>query len=134
VLLYAPMLGEIDLLALCQDRHKKFFLPRCLPERGLSFHLYEPGTTSLLQNAFGIDEPSATAPEWTHQAGDLVIVPALLCDKKHVRLGYGGGYYDRFLSNLPLSTATLIALPSILVVAELPRDSWDVPVKYVVTE
>jgi 5-formyltetrahydrofolate cyclo-ligase len=134
VLLYAPMAGEIDLLALCQDRHKQFFLPRCLPEHRLSFHRYEAGTTSLLQNAFGIDEPSATAPEWIHEVGDLIIVPALLCDEKRVRLGYGGGYYDRFLSTLPLGTATLTALPSEFVVSELPRDTWDVPVKWLVTE
>jgi 5-formyltetrahydrofolate cyclo-ligase len=90
VLLYAPMANEIDLLPLCQDKHKTFFLPRCLPNYLLSFHRYEAGTTSLLQNTFGIDEPSALAPEWTPQTGDLVIVPALLCDQNHIRLGQGG--------------------------------------------
>jgi 5-formyltetrahydrofolate cyclo-ligase len=133
VLLYAPMPGEMNLMPLCQDKHKQFFLPRCLPESRLSFHRYEIGTTSLLQNDFGIDEPNADAPQWEHKADDLVIVPALLCDRKRTRLGYGGGYYDHFLSGIPLGTATLVALPGELIVDELPRDTWDVPIKWIIS-
>jgi 5-formyltetrahydrofolate cyclo-ligase len=134
VLLYHPMPGEIDLLSLCQDKKKSFFLPRCEPEHKLSFHVFVPDVTPLIKSRFGINEPAPTEPRWSPQEGDLVIVPALLSDEKHIRLGYGGGYYDRFLTTLPLGMATLVALPKLLIVAELPRDTWDVPIKWIVTE
>ena len=135
VLLYFPMPNEIDLLSLCEDRNKDFFLPRCQPKRQLTFHRYSLyGETTLIPNAFGVKEPSGNAPQWEALVGGtLVIVPALLADERCHRLGYGGGYYDRFLPTLPLGATTLIALPDALVLPELPTDAWDIPVDIVLT-
>ena len=51
----------------------------------------------LRPGAYGIEEPDAAAREIVPDDIDLVLVPALACDRQGYRLGYGGGYYDRFL-------------------------------------
>ena len=63
---------------------------------------------------------------------DVVLVPNLLCDRKGYRLGYGGGYYDRWLAGY--SGLTVSLCPPERLVAELPREPFDVPVDLVISE
>lgn len=64
---------------------------------------------------------------------DLVIVPGVAFRKDGYRVGYGGGYYDRFLAKIP-NTPTLAIGFSIQIVKDLPVDSYDIPVDYIYTE
>ncbi|OLS03052.1 5-formyltetrahydrofolate cyclo-ligase [Tissierella creatinophila] len=64
---------------------------------------------------------------------DLVITPGVAFRKDGYRVGYGGGYYDRFLSKIP-NTITIAICFSIQLVDELPTDSFDIPVDYIYTE
>jgi 5,10-methenyltetrahydrofolate synthetase len=59
----------------------------------------------------------------------LLLVPALAVDSSGIRLGYGGGYYDRLRSDpLWADVPAWVVLPSQCVQSSpLPRDSWDVP-------
>ena len=63
---------------------------------------------------------------------DLIIVPALAIDKNNYRLGYGGGFYDKFLSKNP-GIKTLVPICSKFVYEKLPHEDFDVPVDYAVT-
>lgn len=72
-------------------------VPRILPERRLMFHQWQPDA-AILKNRHGIPEPLATAPPVLPGPGTIVLVPALAIDRHGHRLGYGGGYYDRLLS------------------------------------
>lgn len=74
-------------------------IPVALPVSGdteLSF-FYINGAAELKKGRFGIDEPPTDRPA-TADENTLCIVPALCADGKGLRLGYGRGYYDRFLS------------------------------------
>ncbi|MGO1469631.1 MAG: 5-formyltetrahydrofolate cyclo-ligase [Tissierella sp.] len=64
---------------------------------------------------------------------DLVIVPGVAFKKDGYRVGYGGGYYDRFLSKIQ-NTPTIAIGFDIQVVEDLPIDSFDIPVDYIYTE
>ena len=64
---------------------------------------------------------------------DLVIVPGVAFKKDGYRVGYGGGYYDRFLSKIPDVPTIAIAF-SLQMVDDLPSDSFDIPVDYIYTE
>ncbi len=107
--------------------------PRCSTEdRTMTFHritsLYlEPG-------AYGIMEPPADAPMVLPEemAESICIVPGLSFDASGGRLGYGGGYYDRFLAGYT-GVSIGICLEECFSDAPLPRYDTDVPVDYVIT-
>ncbi len=63
---------------------------------------------------------------------DLLIVPGLLFDKGGFRIGFGGGYYDRFLTDFPNQKLSLAG--SFQVVENLPSESYDIPVDSIITE
>ena len=63
---------------------------------------------------------------------DLILAPALSCDRNGYRLGYGGGYYDRFLARTRAVAAALCAESRLT--DELPREPFDLPCNYIITE
>ncbi len=139
VLLYLAMPGEVNvegLLAFGGDPQRRFYVPRCAPKRRLAVCRYVPGETPLIHvPPFNIREPDpARVGETDPVALDLVVVPALLLAEGGDRLGYGGGYYDRFLPRLSPNCVRVGVLPGALVLSRLPRDPWDVPLNVVVTE
>lgn len=107
-------------------------LPRVEADGVLSLRSYAPGEP-LVPNRWGILEPQAQAAAVSLEAVRAVLVPALALDERGVRLGYGGGYYDRLLPRL--SNAARVG-----VVFELQRldaldaEPHDVHVQWVVTE
>lgn len=88
---------------------------------------------------FGIPEPDDSCPALTHAdlTRALILVPALAFDEAGYRLGWGGGYYDRFLDNLreadiPVATVGLVF--SACRAELLSRESHDIPVHTVIDE
>lgn len=67
-----------------------------LANQTLTHYLLTPATT-INQNKWGIPEPSGAKPV-TERAIDMVLVPLLAFDEKGHRVGYGKGFYDRFLA------------------------------------
>lgn len=134
VLLYAPLEGEIDLLpliSLCRRQGKAVGFPRCGKERTLTFHLLEDGQ-KLLKSGNGIPEPSADAPLCQLNSQTLCILPGLSFNRQGDRLGYGGGYYDRFLAEFP--GVTVGAVYEKLMTEEIPTEPHDRAVELIVTE
>ena len=86
---------------------------------GVSLKHYElTPSTALHENRWGIPEPAAAAAEISPVAFDAVLVPLLAVDETGQRVGYGGGFYDRFLAQCRPETQ-LIGLN---VLAEAPVD------------
>ena len=97
--------------------------------------------------AFGIPEPPAYLPAAAPEDLDLIIVPSLAIDKNGIRLGYGGGYYDRYIENVrsknPVAspnsetkhTAIIAIQRSVFVVeTNLPCEKHDQKVDAILTE
>jgi 5-formyltetrahydrofolate cyclo-ligase len=132
-LLFWPQPGEVDLHPLIEqlwaDRTPLYF-PRCLPGRQLCFGRAD-SQDDLLPDAFGIPAPPPDAPLWTPETGRTVcIVPALAFDRQGYRLGYGGGYYDRFLALEP-GHPTIALCYDFQVCDALEPESHDIPVDMV---
>lgn len=87
----------------------------------------------LQSGAYGILEPSDSAPVVAPEDISLVIVPALACDRDGCRLGYGGGYYDRFLARTNAAVTAALCAESRLT-DRLPRGPFDLPCHYIITE
>jgi 5-formyltetrahydrofolate cyclo-ligase len=100
----------------------------------LTWHLWQPGEP-LQTSSYGISEPLAHAPKIEPDEVDLILVPAVACDIKGYRLGYGGGYYDRLLS-LPAwsSKLTIGIVFEFACLTQLPIDECDRSLNGVCTE
>lgn len=126
VMIFYPLKYEINLLDLLND-DKNFYFPKVHGEN-LLVCPYEP-SVKFEKAAFNIYEP-CSAPVFP-EILDLIFVPALAVDKKKFRLGYGGGFYDRFLKTCDAVTA--VPIYENFVVEELPYDDYDVRVDCIIT-
>lgn len=86
--------------------------------------------TKLELNNKGIPEP-VDAKEVELDDLDVIFVPLLLSDKKGYRIGYGGGYYDRLLSETKSLKVGLSLSPPVDEI--LQKEDWDVPLDYLIT-
>jgi len=91
----------------------------------------------LKPGGYGILEPDDSCPELDYTTLDLVIAPGCAFTRRGERLGYGGGYYDRFLvkqRSLNLSTIVCTLTYDRLILEKLPVKDNDIPVDYLITE
>lgn len=113
------------------DRGKRVALPVVLPHRAMEARqVLDPGL--LVPNRFGIPEPDSSCPAIEKNEIAVALIPHLMCDRDGYRLGWGGGYYDRWLAGFPGFTVC-ICRPGRLV-EHMPREEFDVPVKLVLVE
>ena len=126
IMIFYPMKYEIDLRDLLKD-NKNFYLPKT---QGKDI-LVCPYSKILKKSEFGVMEPN-TEPI-NPNILDLIFVPALMADNEGYRLGYGGGYYDRFLAKYP-NINTIIPIPKALLIKQLPCESFDIKSNEVITE
>jgi 5-formyltetrahydrofolate cyclo-ligase len=108
-------------------------LPKLLPDGDLDWATYE-GPDSLVPARQGLREPTA-APRGVHAiaSADVVIVPALAVDRTGMRLGRGGGAYDRALARVGPGILTVAPVYDSELVAALPYEPHDQRVRAVVT-
>ena len=135
IFLYAPLSDEPNLLplaeaALAQGKQVAFPISHT-DTHTLTFHTVD-SIDALYEGAYGILEPPCNAPIITDTRGVLCIVPALAFDKQGFRLGYGGGYYDRLLSDF--QGVSLGLFYHEFLQNELPRGSLDRAVELLISE
>lgn len=107
---------------------KTVAVPKCVG-RDMKF-LVIGSLDELVRSRFGVDEP-ADGEEMTDFADTVCIVPALRFDANGYRLGWGGGFYDRFLAGY---NGCSIGICYEECCGEVPRDRYDLPVDIVITE
>lgn len=117
----------------CLENGKKTALPRCMNDRLMKFYYYSDNTI-LKRSAFGIMEPIENEKNEVKSFENTVcILPGLAFDKEGYRLGYGGGYYDRFLS-VHESIIPIGICYSDNIIDRLVRNEFDRRADYVITE
>ena len=139
IMFYASFGGEVGtwaMMARAVKEGKKVYLPRTdPPQRRLTpvrTRWCEGKIQNLVRGAYGICEP--TGPGADPGSVDLVCVPALAFDREGFRVGYGGGYYDRFLEGLSPRAVTVGLGYSFQVLPRVPRGRHDLPVDAIATE
>ncbi len=114
------------------DNTSYFCVPRIERESKEMQHFLFEGKTQLVENDWGILEPKSGSIYGENEI-DIVLVPLLAYDQKGNRVGYGGGYYDRFLSK---------CRPDVLKIGlsffppekhEIASESTDIPLDYCIT-
>ena len=128
IMIFYPLKNEVDLRNLLNDNDKNFYLPR-IKDKELLCCPYNK-EDSLQESCFKTLEP--TTKPCAKEILDLVIIPAISCDTNNCRLGYGGGFYDRFLENI---TATkIVCIPKELVIETIYPESHDAKIDLIITE
>ena len=135
LLIYAPTGSEINLLPLAHVARKNGIpvaFPRCDKETNTMQFYILPDGQKLLPGAYGIPEPPEDAPLCIPDKRALCIVPALSFDLVGNRIGYGKGYYDRYLSTFP--GVTVGAAFASMLLKNVPTEAHDLPVDWLFTE
>ncbi len=131
---YLSLPGEIDthpILSWAWDHDIQTFTSIPQPNGVLTHHPILPNT-QLSCHAWGMMIPDTPATEIPDL--DWIVVPGLAFDLSGTRLGFGGGYYDRFLATHPESHTIGLCFDSQLHPEPLPREPHDIPVDTIITE
>ena len=137
VMLYLSMKSEVEtlnLIDLLLHREKIVCAP-VVDTRQLELtprRIRDP-KTELVRHRYGMLEPNATCPIFPISQLQLIIVPGIAFDPNGYRLGYGKGFYDRFLTKCPHAVHVGLAYQIQIVENTFPQ-TWDVPVQHIFTE
>jgi len=137
ILIYYPIKVEVDTKLIINKAlkdKKNIILPRVHNDKLKLFFVEDP-SSQLEKGSYGIMEPiiNLCKPAKIHDA-DLVVIPGVSFDKDLNRLGYGGGYYDKILENLPKRTKKIALCFNIQLVSKIPAMDHDVRADILITE
>ncbi|MGI9526805.1 MAG: 5-formyltetrahydrofolate cyclo-ligase [Weeksellaceae bacterium] len=124
--------NEINTHLIIQDLWKKdktVVVPKMQGKQLLNCHYITD--TILSQNNWGIEEPKDCCEIPSSQI-DVVLVPMLICDKQGNRIGYGGGFYDRFLPTLR-KDVKLVGVNYFKPIEHIENENHDIPLNALVT-
>lgn len=125
---------EIDTYPLLRDalaHEKRLCVPLCMGRGVMDMRLIS-SLDNLSPGLMGIPEPSADAPTVAPSEISLLVTPCLAADRSGRRLGRGGGYYDRFLTQY--KGAVVLLCRERLLQDCIPADAHDIPVTPVLSE
>ncbi|MFL0252338.1 5-formyltetrahydrofolate cyclo-ligase [Clostridium neuense] len=112
---------------------KRIFVPKVISKK-LGMEVIEiRGFSDLKRSKYGILEPCENnyiRPEEI----DVAFIPGLAFDKKGGRLGYGGGFYDRYLKLLKKSTAKIGLCYSFQVIENVPMEEYDIRIDGIIED
>ncbi len=138
ILMYAPKSDEVNVLKIAERAiadGKQVAFPRCKPEsHDMDYH-FVTSLDQLEKGSYGLLEPPCELPIYDYKSSTVpsaCIIPALVYDKRGYRLGYGKGYYDRYLGNFTGSKVGMIY--SDYIIDSLPIGRFDLSVDFIVTE
>ncbi len=136
VVLYVPIRNEVDtslLLERAWREGKRVLLPRVNPEcRGEMCLAACRGAHELVRGTFGVREPDPECcppvrvddPDFSP---DLAVIPGVGFDVAGNRLGFGAGYYDKYLSHPAMQRTRFVGLTyGFQILPALPADPWDI--------
>ena len=137
ILIYVSTDEEIStrgIIASAVEAGKKVFVPLCIGKCRMEFYKFT-SFSELTVSKFGILEPNPKSSEKLEDFGNvLCVVPAISFDVERYRLGYGGGYYDRFIEGYDNKIKTISFCYEEMLSERLPRENHDKRVDMIITD
>lgn len=134
---FAAFRSEVDTAALTAWAlavGKVLCMPRILgPQLMAAYQVSDP-PTDLTPGTWGIPEPREGLPEIPPDTVDAVVVPGSAFDLAGNRCGYGGGYYDSYLTHTRPDVPRIALAFDVQIVPNLAYETHDLPVTAIVTE
>jgi 5-formyltetrahydrofolate cyclo-ligase len=134
VMIYYPINSEISLLDLMnseKNNDKLFYFPTI--NENVLFPVLCETEKNFKTGKYSIPEPTGAVLD-DYSMLDIVFIPALCADKFGYRLGYGKGYYDRFLAQLPDNVIKVVVTADELLIDNLPIEKHDRQSDFVITQ
>lgn len=131
--IYMDFKNEVITKQIILDAHqkgKKIAIPKVVKDQIVFYHL-EPNHCELKEGHFGIREPEI-AKQVEDKKG-IMVVPGIAFDKEGYRVGYGKGYYDRYLQDHEVAQKISLVF-ELQMVEQVPFDAYDIPVDLIITE
>ena len=131
IAIYWPLRNEVDIRGLKEII--SLALPRCQDKKELLFYPWDE--KPLTKDSEGILSPNNSFP-LVHKQISMIFVPCLSVDKNLIRLGYGGGYFDKLRSDENWRNVPCIGVLTSNCVSDIPlsRAEWDIPLSGFITE
>lgn len=120
IMIFYPLKDEVNLLPLLKD-NKNFYLPKVEGDE-LVVCPYKEGD-ALVTSKFNTKEPVSKPVH--PDILDIILIPALMVGRNFYRIGYGQGFYDRFLLKNTMGAIRIVPISSLLVKDEVPFDEYD---------
>lgn len=139
IMLYISFNKEVDTYPLatwCLANGKTVIAPYCIqPTRQIIPYKINNLTSDLIKSTFGVMEPNHNLLDKVNiEDIDLIIVPGVVFDNDCNRIGFGAGYYDRFLLKKLESTLTIGIAYDYQIIDKVPTDKYDIPLDFIITE
>lgn len=125
---YISFSSELKTDKILELSDKNIFVPKVLDDEMI---MTRYDKCLLIKNQYGILE-TVSSEAFAPKKNDVVVVPALAVDKNFNRLGYGGGFYDKFFKKN--SCVKVVLIPEKLFVDVVPVENFDEKVDIIVTE
>lgn len=127
IMIYYPISSEPNILNIIKlNENKKFYLPFC-NKGDIEVRLLQD-----LNDLIKDDTNIFSSKIKTNDKVEVVVSPAVACNSKFYRLGYGGGYYDRFLKDQDV--VKIIIAYDDLIINEQYQEDFDIQYDYIITE
>lgn len=120
IAVFLPMAFEFDMARILSDQTKRLVIPKTLPNYQMIFTDYDPD--NLMMTPFGVQE----SRDMLSITPDLIIVPGLAWSDEGYRIGFGGGYYDRYLANFKGGTVSFVY--DFQIIPDFQPDSFDIAI------
>ena len=131
---YSAISNEVLLDELIQEafsKGQKLAFPR-VRGKNMDFYLVN-SYEDLEEGSFHILEPKESCPVYEPKAGDVMLVPGVAFSEKGSRIGFGQGYYDRYLTRFPKVYPVGVAY-EMQIVQDWGKETFDIPMGKIITE
>ena len=137
IFIYLGFGSEINTIKYVEDflnEGKKIIIPYTDMKNKVMYGIEINTLDGLKKNKFGILEPTDGSEIFNKEDIDLIIMPGVAFDRSGNRVGYGGGYYDKFLSEINSDIPTIALAYDVQILEEVPSEQHDIKVGMVITE
>ncbi len=133
IAIYASLEHEVDLLPLLEELSQhQYYFPRCYPKGRMEFFHVTAPSQEFERSPKGFQEPLPSCPMMDASKLDVVIVPGVAFTASGARMGYGGGFYDRYLPRCPQARMLALCFPE-QIVAQIPTEAHDLLIPKIIS-